>query len=191
MNRWSLIFAAGICGAAFAQAPLTLSEAIATVRKNSDETQLIRETSVKLDAQKSELWAGALPQVSAYANAGRARVPFNLGSLGFNDSTGGSPIVSATQNQYSYGLQANQTLFSFALGRSINTAGKLVRAQDATNRRATQELELATLDAFYSVVISEANLRVIEASLERQGKTAGFLDANFRRGAGSRGCSRS
>jgi outer membrane protein TolC len=181
-----LTIAASLVATAAAQAPLTLSEAIATVRKSSDETQLIRETSVKLDAQKSELWAGALPTVSAYANAGRGSTPFNLGSLGFGDSTGGPSVVSATQSQYSYGLQANQTLFSFALGRSIQTAGKLVRSQNAANRRSVQELELATLDAFYGVVIAEANLRVIEASLERQGKTAGFLDANFRRGAGSR-----
>jgi hypothetical protein len=70
-----------------------------------------------------------------------------------------------TQNQFSYGVQAQQTLFSFALGRSIHTAGKLVRSQDAANRRSVQELELATLDAFYGVVIAEANLRVIEAEV--------------------------
>jgi outer membrane protein TolC len=95
-------------------------------------------------------------------------------------------VYSSTQNQFSYGVQAQQTLFSFALGRSIHTAGKLIRAQDAANRRSVQELELSTLDAFYGVVIAEARLKVIDASLERQGKTAGFLESNFRRGAGSR-----
>ncbi|MCD6024083.1 MAG: outer rane efflux protein [Fibrobacteria bacterium] len=185
----SLILAAGVLSAPLAQAPLTLAEALATVRKNSDETQLIRETSVKLDAQKSELWAAALPTVSAYANAGRGNSPFNLGSfppLGPDSVAMPSVYKGPAQNSFSYGVQAQQTLFSFALGRSIHTAGKLVRSQDAANRRSVQELELATLDAFYGVVIAEANLRVIEASLERQSKTAGFLESNFRRGAGSR-----
>jgi outer membrane protein TolC len=168
-----------LAGTVAAQAPLTLADAIRQVRGSSDETRIIQETRTKLDAQKSELVAAALPTVSAYANAGRGAMPFALGPLVF-------PSDSTVQSTYSYGVQAQQTLFSFALGRSIKTAGKLIKAQDATNRRSLQELELQTLDAFYGVVIAEARLKVIDASLERQGKTAGFLESNFRRGAGSR-----
>lgn len=178
--------------AATAQQPLTLEEALRTVRAQSDETRLIQETRAKLEAQKSELWAGALPSVSAYANAARAHTVMNLGSfpISFGDSAFGgitmSPVFGTTQNAYSYGLQGSQTLFSFSLGRSIQTAGMVIRAQDAANRRSLQELELATLDAFYGVVMAESRLRVIEASMERQQKTAAFLEANFRAGAGAR-----
>jgi outer membrane protein TolC len=49
-----------------------------------------------------------------------------------------------------------------------------------------QELELQALDAFYAVIMAETKLRVLETSLERQAKTVGFLESNFKRGAGSR-----
>jgi outer membrane protein len=187
-----------LAGTVAAQAPLSLADAIRQVRGGSDETRIIQETRTKLDAQKSELVAAALPTVSAYANVGRGVQPFNpaigeaFASFFPVDTTqpapagGGGGDLSPVTTTYAYGVQAQQTLFSFALGRSIKTAGKLIKAQDAANRRSVQELELQTLDAFYGVVIAEARLKVIDASLERQGKTAGFLESNFRRGAGSR-----
>lgn len=178
-----LLLAAGL---ASAQVPLTLADAIREVRANSDETKLIGEKRAKLDAVKGELWAAALPQVSAYANAGRGAQPFDIGSLGFNDTTGGSTVLNPAQNRYSYGVEVRQTLFSPSLGQSIVTAGKQIRAQDAANRRSLQELELQALDGFYGVVMAEARVKVIRASLERQTKTVGFLESNFRRGAGAR-----
>jgi outer membrane protein len=171
-----------------AQTPLTLADAIREVRRNSDETRLITEKSSKLQAMKSELWSAALPNVSAYANAGRGKSPFNLGSLPLpGDTTGNSPSVySATQNMFSYGVQLQQTLLSPSLGQSIVTAGKQIRAQNAANQRSIQELELQALDAFYAVIMAETKLRVLESSLERQSRTVGFLESNFDRGAGSR-----
>lgn len=179
-----LLFAAAVTAAA--QEPLTLDDVIREVRANSDETRLISEKSRKLEAVKGELWAAALPNVSAYANAGRGAQPFDLGSLGFDDSTGGPTVLNPAQNRYTYGVEVRQTLLSPSLGQSIVTAGKQIRSQDAANRRALQELELQALDAFYAVVIAEARLTVLEASLERQARTSAFLEANFRRGAGSR-----
>lgn len=171
---------------ATAQTPLTLADAIREVRANSDETRIISEKSAKLEAVKSELWAAALPSVTGYANAGRGAQPFDLGSLGFSDSSGGSTVLNPAQNRYSYGVEVRQTLFSPALGQSIVTAGKQLRAQDAANRRSVQELELQALDGFYNVVMAESRLKVIQASIERQKKTVGFLEANFSRGAGAR-----
>jgi HAE1 family hydrophobic/amphiphilic exporter-1 len=180
--RTALALAAALAGAAAAQTPLSLADAIATVKKNSDETRLIVEKSRKLDAQKTELWAGALPNVSAYANAGRGAQPFDIGSLFGPDS-----IVNPVQNRFSYGLQATQPIYSFGrLGNAFRTANLQIKSQDQANRRSVQELELQTLDAFYAVVMAEARIRVISASLERQTKTVGFLESNFKRGAGSR-----
>ncbi|HLU70098.1 MAG TPA: TolC family protein, partial [Fibrobacteria bacterium] len=178
-----------LCAAvATAQAPLTLADAIREVRLNSDETRIIHEKSAKLEAMKSELWASALPNVSAYANAGRGATPFNLGSLPLPGDSGGSmpSVYSTTQNTFNYGVQIQQTLFSPSLGQSIVTAGRQLRSQNAANRRAVQELELQTLDAFYGVVVAEARLKVLDASIERQTKTVAFLEANFSRGAGAR-----
>ncbi len=187
----TLLGGAGIllCAAfATAQTPLTLAEAIREVRLNSDETRIIGEKSAKLEAMKSELWAAALPNVSAYANAGRGATPFNLGSLPLpGDSSGSTPSVySTTQNTFTYGVQVQQTLFSPSLGQSIVTAGRQLRSQDAANRRSVQELELQALDAFYNVIVAEAKLKVLDASIARQTQTVAFLESNFSRGAGAR-----
>lgn len=178
-----------------AQAPLTLADAIREVRANSDETRIIGEKRAKLDAVKGELWAAALPQVSAYANVGRGATPFNpeiaksLAAFLPADTTGGGggdASFNTAATTYAYGIQVQQTLFSPSLGQSIVTAGKQIRAQDASNRRSLQELELQALDGFYNVVMAESRVKVINASIERQSKTVGFLEANFRRGAGAR-----
>lgn len=187
--RLTTVLAAVLAVAATAQAPLTLTEAIREVRRNSDETRIIKEKTARLEAVKGELWAAALPNVSAYANAGRGGSPFNLGTLPLGgDSSGASmpSIYNSTQNVYSYGIQVQQTLFSPSLGQSIVTAGRQVRAQDAANRRSLQELELQALDGFYSVVMAEAKLKVLEASIARQTRTVNYLESNFRRGAGTR-----
>ena len=108
-----------------AQTPLTLRDAIREVRLNSDETRIIHEKSAKLEAMKSELWAAALPNVSAYANAGRGATPFNLGSLPLpGDSSGSMPSVySTTQNTFNYGIQVQQVVHDAADGARGQACG--------------------------------------------------------------------
>ena len=174
--------------AALAQAPLTLTDAIRATLANSEEARLIDEKSSKLEAQRSELWAGALPSLQGYANAGRGHQPISTESFPIKDTTGMIPsLYSVTQNTFSYGVQATQPLFSFGrLNQAFHTASKQIGSQNAANRRARQELELQALDGFYGVVLAEARLKVLAASLERQSRTVDFLESNFRRGAGSR-----
>jgi outer membrane protein TolC len=189
MNRLSLVLAATLAGAAAAQTPLSLADAMASVRRNSEESRLIAEKSTRLDAQKTELYAGALPNISAYANAGRGHQPVNMEGFPIDvpDTVSLPPVFGVTQNVFSYGVQATQPIYAFGrLGQAFRTANRQIGSQDAANRRARQELDLQTLDAYYAVVIAEARVRVISASLERQSKTVGFLESNFKRGAGSR-----
>ncbi len=172
-----------LASAAAAQAPLTLADALREARANSDETRLIAETTVKLDAMKRELWAGALPQISAYADAGRGAQPFDPNAAGFPGE-----VVNPALNRFSYGIQGTQPLYSFGrLGQSFRTAAKQIAAQEEANRRALQELDLQALDAFYGALIAEKRLAVLKASIERQARSVAFLEANMRGGAGSRG----
>jgi len=65
-------------------------------------------------------------------------------------------------------------------------AGTVQRSQTESNRRSRQELEMQTLDAFYGALTSRARVQVIEASLKRQNEAVGFMQSNFRMGAGQR-----
>lgn len=172
-----------MAGGAAAQTPLSLTDALRAAREHGDEARLISETSVKLDAMKRELWSGALPQLSAYADAGRGAMPFDPNAAGFP----GQPVNPAL-NRFSYGVQGSQPLFSFGrLTQSLRTASKQIAAQDETNRRDLQELDMQTLDAFYAVIVAEARLKVIASSMERQSRGVALLESNLRGGSGSRG----
>jgi outer membrane protein TolC len=166
-----------------AQAPLTLAEALSAAREKSDEARVIAEKSAKLDAMKRELWAGALPQVTGYARAGRGVQPVDPSVFGSPSDTILNPVV----NSFAYGVEANQPIYSFGrLGQSFRTASKQIGAQDEQNRSDLQKLELQALDAFYRVVTAEARVRVLQTSLERQRRNTGFLESNFKSGAGAR-----
>jgi outer membrane protein TolC len=168
--------------AAAAQAPLTLTDAIREARRNSDEARLVTEKSAKLDAMKRELWAGALPHITAYANGGRGSSPFDPNAAGFPGE-----VVNPTVSRYAYGVEAQQSIFSFGrLGQSFRVASRQIASQDKANQRELQQIELSTLDAFYAMIVSEARVKVLDASLERQRRTSDFLQSNFRRGAGAR-----
>lgn len=204
-----------LCGIELASAGgLTLSEAMKAVLQNSEEAQLLTQKEAKLEAQKGELWAGALPNVQAYANVGRGGSPIDLTAFGFQSPTryvqdaagnlivdtttnkvmvdntpqgSGPSVVNIAQNRYSYGVQVNQPIYSFGrLGLAFDVATAEVHSQSEANRRSRQQIELQTLDAFYGVLTTEARLAVLEASQRRQNQTVGFLQSNFTMGSGTR-----
>ncbi len=197
--------------------PLTLEQAIRETLAKSEEALILKEKENRFDAVKAQAWASAYPHISAYANAGRGASPFDLSSLGFKaadtyvKNTGGDlkvdtladgslvvpvdhtpkdagpAVINIAQNRFSYGIQADQSLFSFGrLGQAIHTANIQDRADRASRRRSVQELQLKTLDAYYGAVTSQARLATLESALKRQTETVNFLESNFKMGAGQR-----
>ncbi|MEO7424447.1 MAG: TolC family protein [Fibrobacteria bacterium] len=197
--------------------PLTLEQAIREVISKSEEAQILKEKEHRFDALRQQAWASAYPRVSAYANAGRGASPFDLSSLGFSAAdtyqkdaagnlqtgivngdlvvlkdnapqTGGGPaVINIAQNRFTYGIQADQTLFSFGrLSQAIKTANAQDRADRASRLRSTQQLQLQTLDAYYGAVNSKARLATLESALKRQTETVSFLQSNFKMGSGQR-----
>jgi outer membrane protein len=173
---------------------LTLEQAIREALAKSEEVQILQEKDNRFEAVKQQAWASAYPHISAYANAGRGASPFDLSSLGFTpDTTGGKQaqaapsVINVAQNRFSYGVQADQSLFSFGrLGVALRTANTQDRANKASRRRSVQQLQLQVLDSYYGAVTSQARLGTLEAALKRQQETVNFLETNFRMGAGQR-----
>ncbi len=168
---------------AVAEGQLTLPEAIRIVKLQSEEALLLVEKENRLESQKRELYAGALPQINFYANAGRGQSPFDPKAMGIDNA----PIINKAMSRYAYGLEVTQPIYSFGrLGQAFDVAAKKIRSQNEANRRSRQQLELQTLEAFYGVITANARLRVLEASIKRQRETMGFLESNFKMGAGMR-----
>ena len=202
--------------AAQAQAPerLTLEAAIREGLSKSEEALILKEKEHRFEAVRQQAWASAYPRISAYANAGRGASPFDLSSLGFEAPTryqqdaagnlevdpatnkvlvdnapqaGGPSVVNFAQNRFSYGIQADQSLFSFGrLSQAVRTADVQDKADRSTRRRSIQQLQLQVLDAYYGAVTSQARLGTLESAVNRQRETVNFLESNFRMGAGQR-----
>jgi len=192
---------AALASGAYAQPPLTLSGAMSDVLRNSEEAQLLTEKETRLQAEKGEVLGAALPNVQLYADAGRGAQPFYIGSfpsqiLGADSSGGGggSPksssgyqrVYDVQENQFDYGVQVSQPLFSFRIGQAYHVAGIILHSQAEENRRSRQELELQTLDAFYALITARARIGVTEAAIKRQTETVGFLQSNLQMGSGQR-----
>lgn len=168
---------------------LTLTDAMKAAVKGSEEAQLLNEKESKLQAQKTEAFSGALPNVQVYANAGRGSQPTDPSAFGFlpDSASNAIGVVNPVINQYSYGVQAQQALFSFGrVNQAYRTAKVALRSQNEANRRAKQQLELQALDAFYGAVNARARVEVIKVSIKRQGETVGLLQSNFQAGSGQR-----
>ncbi|HKP94517.1 MAG TPA: TolC family protein [Fibrobacteria bacterium] len=197
--------------------PLTLEQAIREALGKSEEALVLKEKENRFEAVKQQAWSSAYPRISAYANAGRGASPFDLSSLGFQAAdtyvkdkdgnllvqnvngqqvvpvdrslaVGNTPTVIATaQNRYTYGIQADQTLFAFGrVGQVVKTANIQDRADRASRHRALQNLQLQVLDAYYEAVTLKARLGTLESALKRQTETVNFLEGNFRMGSGQR-----
>jgi outer membrane protein TolC len=97
------------------------------------------------------------------------------------------PVVNVAQNRYSYGVQVEQSLFTFGrLNQAIRTAGIQERADNSSRKRSLQELQLQVLDAYYNAATFKARLGTLESSVKRQQETVNFLESNFRMGSGKR-----
>jgi outer membrane protein len=213
--QFSIVAAcAALLPALAAAQPLTLEAAIRESLSKSEEIQVLKEKEKRFEAVRGQAWSGVYPRISAYANAGRGASPFDLSSLGFKpadtyvkdaqgnlivdpatdrvnvDRTpqpGGPSVINMAQNRFTYGLQAEQSIFSFGrLGQAIRTANIQDRADRSSRRRSTQQLQLQVLDTYYNAVTSQARLGTLESAVKRQHETVAFLESNFKMGAGQR-----
>jgi outer membrane protein TolC len=164
---------------------ITYSEAYQAVLQGSEEADLLDVEDGYLQALKQEAWSTGFPQVSAYARAGRGQSPIDPAAMGFGEE--GAPIINPELTQYSYGLEIQQSLFSFGrLTQAIKVARQRLDAQASTRTRTEQELGLHTLDAFFGVWTAQARFDVLDASVKRQSETVAFLESNFGMGSGAK-----
>lgn len=181
---WAMAAFAAAVGLAQA-APVTFSEAYRSVLEGSEEAERLDVEDEYLQALKQEAWSTGLPQLSAYARAGRGQSPIDPAAMGF--APAGTPVINPELNQYSYGLELQQSLFAFGrLRQAVRVARQRLDAQAATRARTEQELGLHTLDAFFAVWTAQARFDVLDASVKRQTETVAFLESNFGMGAGAR-----
>lgn len=189
----ALLACMGAVPSAHAQA-LSLPAALQEASTRSEEALLLKEKETHVAAQKREVWSEGLPRITASASAGRGNSvidPSMFPKFGGSDTGGGggtpSGVFSFSQNRFAYGIEAQQSLFSFGrLTQAVRAADNQEQAETNDRRRSMQQLHLRTLDAYYAVVTTRARLQTLNASVKRYSETVAFLESNFRMGSGIR-----
>lgn len=181
---------------------LSLNDAIIEAEQNSPESQIWKAEDARIHAQKWQAWGEAFPQVNAYANYGYVSMPMEMGAFGdiftglansfvLKDPAATPPPMEdplrTKADQYSYGIEVQQSLFSFGrLTQTVKIANREERALTLSQQRRRNELKSQVLMAYGGVLLAEARLGVIDASLQRQKESVDFLERNFKAGSGAK-----
>jgi|GEM_PF-5613746 len=180
---------------------LTLQEALTEAESQSPESQIWRAEDARIHAQKWQAWGEAFPQVNAYAQYGKVSIPIEMGAFGevfggfaslldsnqlSNFGPPSNPLIN-TADQYSYGLEIQQSLFSFGrLSQTVKIANYEEKALLLSQQRRRNELKYQVLQAYGGVLLAQARLQVLKSSAQRHQENESFLERNFKAGAGAR-----
>lgn len=173
-----------------AEKKLKLTEAINIALANNSQIKRSLLSLKNADEQVRIAWSEVLPDISGSATYTRnLEIPVNFVPATFFDPNAPAgelvPLQFGTDNNWQGGLSVQQTLFQGEAIVGISSS-KLYKAAQAENLRATtQEIVTQTRLAYYNVLVSEEQLRLQQATVERLRKNleenkarqkAGLLD---------------
>jgi outer membrane protein len=169
---------------------LTLDKAIAMGLEQNRDMMIADQDRNKADAQVSEAWAGALPQLSIvgqYTRNIKLPVLFIGPNNAFNPGNSTLAFELGSSNSYVMGAQLTQPLYSRKVGVALDIADEYRTYTEEGHRATEQSVELQVKRAFYGVMLAqkllEANrqgLEVVKANFEnvqslyRHGSAAEF-----------------
>jgi outer membrane protein TolC len=151
---------------------LKLTEAIDIALANNSEIKRSLLSLKDADEQVRIAWSEVLPDISGSATYTRnLEIPVNFVPATFFDPNAQAgelvPLQFGTDNNWQGGLSVQQTLFRGEAIIGISSS-KLYKAAQAENLRATtQEIVTQTRLAYYNALVSEEQLRLQKATVER------------------------
>lgn len=149
--------------------PITLTQAINIAMANSTE---IKRSLLNVQTANQQLrvaWSELLPDISGSADYTRnLELPVIFIPQDFSDPNSPLvPISTGTDNNWSGGITASQTLFKGEALLGVSSS-QLYRTAQAENVRATsQQIVTQTRLVYYNVLIAEEQYRLQQASVER------------------------
>ena len=161
---------------AYAQS-LTLDEAIGLAQDKSWNSLIEKQNYEKVLLQRRQVLATALPQVSAQASYNNYLNKPQIGGFSLNST-----------HQVDMGLTVRQKLFEFGgIGNSLEAAAALLQQSDYQKKQVENYIRHETTIAYYSVLLTERQLKISEESLENARNNLRFLRQSFAAGRAPRG----
>jgi len=151
---------------------LTLTDAIQVALANNSQVKRSLLSLENADEQVRIAWSEVLPDISGSATYTRnLEIPVNFVPATFFDPNAQPgelvPLQFGTDNNWQGGLSVQQTLFRGEAIIGISSS-KLYKAAQAENLRATtQQIVTQTRLAYYNVLVSQEQLRLQQATVDR------------------------
>jgi outer membrane protein len=155
---------------------LTLDKAITLALEQNRDVMVAEQERYRSEAQISEAWSGALPQIGIsgqYIRNIKPQVLFLPPNNIFNPTDQTEVFTLGASNAYAFGANISQPLYSRKIGVALDIAHLYRDYTDEAFHATTQEVTLAVKRAYYGVLLSaklvEANrqgLDVVRANCE-------------------------
>src|SRR5690554_1786354 len=177
---FNLAIVFGFSSAVNAQVPITdneepsidLSQAINIALANNTQMKRALLSIRDADQQIRTAWSGVMPEVAASLNYTRnLEVPVNfLPEIIFNpggDPNKLVPIAFGTDNNWTGGFSASQTIFNGKAFVGISSASIYKIAQSENLRATAQGIVTGTRVAYYQVLIAKEQQRLAQSQFDR------------------------
>ena len=155
---------------------LTLDKAITLALEQNRDVMVAEQERYRSEAQISEAWSGALPQIGIsgqYIRNIKPQVLFLPPNNIFNPTDQTEVFTLGASNAYTLGASIAQPLYSRKVGLALDIAHTYREYTDEAFHATTQEVTLAVKKAYYGVLLCaklvEANrqgLDVVRANCE-------------------------
>jgi outer membrane protein TolC len=141
---------------------LGLDEAVRRATETNEQVLIARAEEARAAGIVKEIRADALPSVSA--NFGYTR-NIQTPVIFFNQGGQQQQISIGSDNEYSFGISLQQTVFDFSLGPARAAARMSADATDALVEAARTDVALQTRTSYYDMLLAQALVRVQERAL--------------------------
>lgn len=142
--------------------PLSVEEAVSRALAENEQTRIARAAVDRTRGIVREAFADALPTVDGSYNLAR-----NLQRpiIFFNQGGETQQISIGEDNEHTFGLSVEQTLFDRRLGAAVSAARHGNAASEARYERALADVALETKEDYYAVLLAEAAGEVREGAV--------------------------
>jgi outer membrane protein TolC len=145
-----------------AQVRLTVEDAIGQALAENEQTRIARAAVDRTRGIVREAFAEALPTIDGtYQLAHNLQRPV----IFFNQGGETEQISIGEDNEHTFGITVEQTVFDRSLGAAVSAARHGRAASEALYERALADVALETREDYYAVLLAEASVGVRESAV--------------------------
>jgi outer membrane protein TolC len=167
---------------------LSLNEAITLAMAQNKDVLIANEELKKADAQISEAYGNAMPNLSfqaQYLRNIKKPVLFIPGGTPFNPDPNPLKMELALDNNYTASLSLSQVLFSAKVNTAIQIAKEYNNYTEHNSQSTREDVVLSVKKAYYAVLLTQKVVDVTKEGLELARATYSNLDKLYKEGMAS------